>query len=460
MHTWKELYFVRLKSFNTLLLEKYWLILSGLGIVIFTLEFFEHENNPPLVNLIHPSEFLIFGILLLFLLYLIKQFKRALAEKEQVAQILDIKHQLSQELIAAQEWEEVLERILRFLPSIAPISLAMIEMKNRETNRLETIVERNYSGGPERISFSSSCLTCQIINNHSTGIVRSLRSCSRFDQGSTPSNTNGFCLPLFYSGSLVAVLDFLLPPGVALTPEQTVKYNSIAGDIAFALENAHQRRSLAEMLSNKAIMEERLRIFRDLHDNLGQTLAYMCVKLSQLTQDGSLLQETQFSSELSNLCSVANSAYGQVRSTLATMRAENVGQLMNLLVERTKMVEERMKIKVDFSTTGQSRLLSPATIRQILYIFREALANVERHAQAQHVDVQLDWRENEFILRIADDGCGFDPEAIHEDQHFGLSIMKERAEKIDGQLILNTHPEKGTEILVHVPLSVRQLAAV
>jgi two-component system nitrate/nitrite sensor histidine kinase NarX len=265
---------------------------------------------------------------------------------------------------------------------------------------------------------------------------------------------------LFYSGSLVAILDFLLPPDLSLTSEQTAKFNGIAEDMAFALKNAHQRRSITEMQANKAVIEERLRIFRDLHDNLGQTLAFMCVKLSQLTQDGSLPQEAQLSSELSSLCSVAHGAYGQVRDALSTMRAENTGQLMNLIKERADMVAEKAKFKIDISTSGESRLLSPATIRQIVYIFREALANVERHAQARHVDVHLDWSEDGFVLRIADDGRGFDPRTIHRDQHFGLSIMQERVEKIDGKLILNAHPEKGTEILVRVPLSARQLAVV
>ena len=143
---------------------------------------------------------------------------------------------------------------------------------------------------------------------------------------------------------------------------------------------------------------------------------------------------------------------------MVDLRTENLGELGDLIIERSKIVTERSNINIQVSTTGMARSLPPRVIRQIVYIFREALNNVERHARAKNVEVQLKWIENELSLRIVDDGRGFDPGYIDKEGHYGLDIMNERVKQIDGQVSLKSRPEKGTEILLFVPIPGRTVA--
>ena len=96
----------------------------------------------------------------------------------------------------------------------------------------------------------------------------------------------------------MALVHFLLPTGASLTSEQTDILHYVSEEIAYALESARQRRLILDMQANKVAMEERLSIFRDLHDNLGQTLAYISLKLSQLTQEPDLPKEFREKPEL------------------------------------------------------------------------------------------------------------------------------------------------------------------
>ena len=88
----------------------------------------------------------------------------------------------------------------------------------------------------------------------------------------------------------------------------------------------------------------------------------------------------------------------------------------------------------------------------LLRLTQEAVANAAKHSGAKRIEVKLDYDEESIRLSVRDDGCGFDPLATTVlAGHFGMSGMRERAEKIAGRLSINSAPGKGTEIEVHVP---------
>ena len=89
---------------------------------------------------------------------------------------------------------------------------------------------------------------------------------------------------------------------------------------------------------------------------------------------------------------------------------------------------------------------------QILYIYREALNNIERHAEASKVEVTLMWRERDLTINIQDDGKGFDPQKVDSSSHFGLMIMKERTEVLKGKFELDASPGLGTRIKIWLPV--------
>jgi nitrate/nitrite-specific signal transduction histidine kinase len=100
---------------------------------------------------------------------------------------------------------------------------------------------------------------------------------------------------------------------------------------------------------------------------------------------------------------------------------------------------------------GVTRRLPPAYQRQILFIFREIIANIERHASAKEVRINLSWEKEWLALKVQDDGRGFDPQVWKLPGHLGMNIINERATEIGGEFKVRSELELGTEVLLIVP---------
>jgi PAS domain S-box-containing protein len=205
---------------------------------------------------------------------------------------------------------------------------------------------------------------------------------------------------------------------------------------------------------------ERTRLARHLHDTLGHSLGYLHLKLDQLTGEDALVTGEGVRQELAQMRDVANDAYEVVRGILAASLPSNATDLTTALLAQARSIGQRGKFEVQLSSEGQPQSLSPIVQQQVLYLCQEALVNVERHADAGQVDIDLAWGEDSLTLSLSDDGKGFDPEGVRCDRHFGLAIMHERAQEINGQLTLTSCPDMGTELVLRLPvLPVSQPAA-
>jgi PAS domain S-box-containing protein len=204
---------------------------------------------------------------------------------------------------------------------------------------------------------------------------------------------------------------------------------------------------------NAALEKERARIARDLHDSLGQSLGYLHLKLDELTSTNLLPELEPIRPQLIQMRNVANEAYELVRNMLAAARPANSTDLATALLAQAKSAGNRAGFRINLTSEGQPRPLSPIAQHQILYMFQEALSNVVKHAKAQHVDLKLVWAEDMLTISLADDGCGFDTSTLQTDGHFGLTIMQERAEEINGFLSINSSPNAGAELTLRLPLT-------
>ena len=90
-------------------------------------------------------------------------------------------------------------------------------------------------------------------------------------------------------------------------------------------------------------------------------------------------------------------------------------------------------------------------MRQLFYIFREALSNIEKHAEASQVFIKMIWAEDRFSLVVLDDGCGIEAANIQNDSHYGLKFMRERAELLNGSISIDSEVGAGTNITISVP---------
>jgi PAS domain S-box-containing protein len=197
---------------------------------------------------------------------------------------------------------------------------------------------------------------------------------------------------------------------------------------------------------------ERARIAQNLHDSLGHNLGYLHLKLDELAGSNALAGNEEVRRTLAQMRDVANEGYELVRGMLAASLSSYSADLATALLVRARSAGQRGDFEVQLTSQGQARSLSPVVQQQLLYLMQEALNNVEKHAGAGQVTINLAWEEDALTVSLSDDGVGIDPAGIRDGLHFGLAIMQERAQEIDGRLTLTSRPDTGTELVLRLPV--------
>lgn len=202
-----------------------------------------------------------------------------------------------------------------------------------------------------------------------------------------------------------------------------------------------------------AVLEERSTIARELHDSIAQSLSYSRIQMHRLKvfieREEPREKVLQTVTELSEGIATA---YSQLREVLTTFRLQINSSGLNGAVEET--VEE-FRNRTGIATTVTNELLgielSPNEQIHFIHILREALINIEKHARATNVSVRMMRSpEGGFVLKVEDDGLGIGS-TTGKYKHFGLSIMRERAEALHGTLSVAPGHEKGTCVTLTVP---------
>ncbi len=203
------------------------------------------------------------------------------------------------------------------------------------------------------------------------------------------------------------------------------------------------------------VLNERARMARELHDTLLQSLAglelQMDVMSGRLDSDagGVKLQLERVRRQIQSDVSEARQSIFDLRSpTLATR------DLGAALQDLGASLADVSGVRFEASITGSGRV-SPRVEEHLLRVGREALSNSMRHAQARLVRLELRYTENAVILRVTDDGCGFEvaQEPPAGTRHWGLASMRERAAAIGGRLTLVSQPGAGTNLEIVAPMA-------
>ncbi|GAB5493012.1 MAG: hypothetical protein Phog2KO_32270 [Phototrophicaceae bacterium] len=211
---------------------------------------------------------------------------------------------------------------------------------------------------------------------------------------------------------------------------------SIAITNARAYEQAH----------TLAAVEERQRLARELHDAVSQTLFSASVIADSLTKSD-LTNTAKTQKGLEKLTQLSRGALAEMRSLLVELRPKAIVQspLSDLLTNLCNSISGRGALNIELEVIGKPRLLSPDAQLQLYRLSQEILNNAWKHSQASILNIELRFHSQSIEIVIADDGIGFDIDAIPAD-HYGISIMRERAEKIGANLTIDTAPEEGTYI--------------
>jgi signal transduction histidine kinase len=206
---------------------------------------------------------------------------------------------------------------------------------------------------------------------------------------------------------------------------------------------------VARARAENAVMVERQRIAREMHDSVAQALFYLSVKLRDmeaLLRDGQ--QEAAFS-ELQAMQGYTNDAYHLVKAVIADLKKQEEEQDFQEAIRYVAAhASEHLGLQVTCDVARTD--LSAVSQRHLLAIIQEALLNAHRHGHARKADVRVRTLGRDLVVEVIDDGVGFDPATADRDGHFGLTIMAERARMIGGELELQSAPGRGTRVSVHV----------
>ena len=258
-------------------------------------------------------------------------------------------------------------------------------------------------------------------------------------------------IPLMAEGLTTGVL--ALSSDHPFTTSQQSFLQIAASMIALIIRNSQ----LYGQLESQAVLEERNRLAREFHDGLAQGLGFLNFKIQQVER---LLAREQWEAAqeaLDEMREGTQNLYTEVRQTIHDLRwfPEDGQGLSERLHEYVLDFGERTDLDVDLDVKGEPRL-SPQDEVHLFRIVQEALTNVHKHAQAKHAWVRLWAGPEATILEIQDDGTGISQEEFSQDplsdaaRHFGLRIMRERAEAMGGQLSVRSTPSQGTQLQVTV----------
>lgn len=428
-------------------------ILGAIGLAITVAELLEHP-----INYSHQSPFLIgetvlFIALLLIIAILLESTIRSEERKTHTYHILTVKHLLAQQLSTVEGWQELTRRLYEFASTLAPNPIVDLLIPNQDSLDLEIFTSRESGAATNRKAdlreVVTRCQECRLLENNR---LHAMQSCSISKALHSDESSNGYCLPIDIGNSQVAFLQINLAPSYSLSSEQVEILENISPDIAIALQIVQQRKELSEYLVANATNVTRREISHDLHDTLGQSLSYLRFKLDQFTRNDSLVEVSEIRPDLLQMHIVASESLELLRDTLDGLQTGNQPRLAIFLQEHGKSVCERSNFDFQFNSTGTPFPLTSSTLNQIYYVYREALNNIEKHSCAKQVNVNLFWGINELIVRIEDDGKGFNLESVQTDQHYGIKIMQERMAALNGSILIDTSEGVGTRLTINLPL--------
>jgi len=257
--------------------------------------------------------------------------------------------------------------------------------------------------------------------------------------------------PLIVDGQSLGALFLASNKRYAITSNHRDLIATFAHQIAVALRSAEHY----SQLSQTAVLQERLRLSREFHDGLAQTLGYLNLQSERILNLVKSEETESALREITHHSEIILSAYTDVREAIDGLRfnIQKPGQLASRLSSYSGEFARQTGIHVKFEASPEDLVTSADIALQILRITQEALTNVRKHAQAKNVHISMTDSNNYLTLCVDDDGRGFPTEEKSNSiyRSHGLTSMRERAEDLGGTLTIATGPKQGSRIIASIP---------
>jgi len=364
---------------------------------------------------------------------------------------------------------EALDGALPRIVELAEAEAAWIFFHDAETDTFSLAADVNLPpalavSGKRRMAGECRCM--QMLREGRLRQAVNLIECLRLEQAlpRTPERHQHATIPLLSQSEVpVGILNLLLPAGRVLSERDLDVLEALGHDVAVAI----QRARLFEEVRDKEAMtrdlmqrllaaqeEERRRIAQDLHDHAGQTMTALIIQLAYLIGHIDTMNKATIASELERFRTVAEQSLDELHKLVYDLRPMILDD-QGLTAAVRSYVDTHLKptgIDIGLKIVGPEGRL-PRDVETAAYrIVQEAATNTLRYAEAKHLEIRVDRREDWLIVMIRDDGKGFVPEDTEPKKSLGLHGMRERAELVGGNLQVLSVPGAGTTILARLPL--------
>jgi len=379
------------------------------------------------------------------------EIKRQTKRFEQKTNSLQVLYDVAASLNASRDLKDLLTRFLHTMRDIVNAKAGTVRLLT-DNNLMELVASIGLDDAvveEERMVPVQRCLCGNAVTEGEVLFQQDLNPCNQWIGRPMLGNADleMIAVPLQYHGKNLGVYNlFVEKADIDSREDVKALFTSIGRHLGMAIEKAH----LDDEAKRLSIIKERNAIAHELHDSLAQTLASLRFQVSMLDEAIDQQGADVTHEDIQQIKSGLNDAYTELRELLAHFRAPiNSRGLLPALEDLISNFRKQTGMHVLLQKEWDSTRLSANSEMQVLRIIQEALANVRKHSDAHTVRVLLrcDKDDNYHIL-IEDDGVGMDKPAFsgHPGEHLGMSIMKERARYLGGDLRIESESGEGTRV--------------
>ena len=432
------------------ILNKWWIVLL-IGLFVLYLDLYQDFNRDKQSTETVVNTGFVIALFLISFGFLLGIYWQRLASEKTALKTLTIQHDFSVKLASAQGWDDILTAVSNFITTFVSISTGFLYIRNPKTDSYQRVSAWDSSGlSPVRERPEKDpvlCEACQLDQNPDNRI----KLCNVSEEGNAENHLNSFCLPLQIKEQQIGILRITLLQNELPDSRQVELLKTLVPNLAIVVQAAIQRQTVLNISVETATENERRTLTHDLHDTLGQNLSYLRLKLDQMIRSGRQGQSDKQRKDLDHMLMVAAESCELVQETLIILDPDESPPLSKILKEYCEIVGIRSNLEQEFDVIGKPTYLTQQTSRQVFYLFREALSNIEKHANASRVAVSVLWTDTELEIRIADNGSGFDIDTVPAEGHYGLKSMRQRVKNLNGEFSITSSPGSGTQLLIVLP---------
>jgi predicted ATPase/signal transduction histidine kinase len=251
-------------------------------------------------------------------------------------------------------------------------------------------------------------------------------------------------IPMISSGRVAGMFNIRFKQKREIRKEEIELTRAMTHQAMLAL----QLMRLSKQSREAAVVSERNRMARDIHDTLAQGFTGVIMQLEAAKGATALGNAAEASERINRASELARSSLGEARRSVRALRPRSLrdGKLSRAMDDLLKRITEGTGLNAEFKTHGNAGAIPAEHEEELLRIAQESLTNTIKHANARNFSATLSVSADSVQLQLVDDGKGFDPHTDYDG--FGLIGMKERVDRMNGLFVIRSKPDVGTEIIV------------